>query len=65
MYSARCDVLMLVNPKRFMDETLLRIDQYLMRGGSLLILIDPASETKAMGEASVKMAPGLKKLLYT
>ncbi|MGN0904130.1 MAG: Gldg family protein [Alphaproteobacteria bacterium] len=60
------DVLMLVNPKRFMDETLYAIDQYLMRGGSLLILIDPASETeKAMGEASVKMAPDLKKLLDT
>ena len=45
------DVLMLVNPKKFNEETLYAIDQYIMRGGNMLVLIDPFSETEvALGE---------------
>lgn len=61
---AEVDVLMIVNPKRFSDETLYAIDQYLMRGGNLLLLIDPVSEMEqALGEASAKTPPNLKRLL--
>ncbi len=57
------DVLMLVNPKRFMDETLYAIDQYVMRGGNLIILADPYSEIeKGMGEGSFAVTPALDKL---
>ena len=57
------DVLMIVNPKRFTDETLYAIDQYVMRGGNLIILADPYSEVeKGLGDASYAVAPDLEKL---
>lgn len=57
------DVLMLVNPKRFMDETLYAIDQYVMRGGNLIILADPYSEIeKGSGNASYAVSPDLNRL---
>ena len=43
---AETDVLMLVNPKRFTDETAYAVDQFLMRGGTMLVLIDPFSEVE-------------------
>lgn len=57
------DVLMLVNPKRFPEETFYAIDQFVMRGGRLLILIDPMSETEvAMGDAPYSVTPDLSTL---
>ncbi|MFH0965313.1 MAG: Gldg family protein [Planctomycetota bacterium] len=35
------DFLMIVHPKDFSDKTLFAIDQYVMRGGKLLVFIDP------------------------
>ena len=58
------DVLVLVNPKKFNEETLYAIDQHIMRGGNLLILIDPFSETEvALGEVPYTIRPDIDKLL--
>ncbi len=58
------DVLMLVNPKKFNEETLYAIDQYIMRGGNMLVLIDPFSETEvALGEVPYSIRPDIDKLL--
>jgi ABC-type uncharacterized transport system involved in gliding motility auxiliary subunit len=37
------DVLMVVQPKRLPDKTLYAIDQFVMRGGRLLLFVDPVS----------------------
>ncbi|MBO4643069.1 MAG: Gldg family protein [Alphaproteobacteria bacterium] len=58
------DVLMLVNPKRFNEETLYAIDQYIMRGGNMLILLDPFSEIEAsLGETPYSIQPDIDRLL--
>lgn len=58
------DVLMLVNPKKFNEETLYAIDQHIMRGGNMLVLIDPFSETEvALGEVPYSIRPDMDKLL--
>ena len=58
------DVLMLVNPKKFNEETMYAIDQYLMRGGNMLVLPDPFSETEAaLGEVPYSIHPDMDKLL--
>ena len=57
------DVLMLVNPKKFGEETLYAIDQFLMRGGSMLVFIDPLSEIEIeSGDAPYSVSPNLKLL---
>ena len=38
------DLLMLVHPKELPEETLYAIDQFVMRGGRLLVYVDPDSE---------------------
>ena len=61
---ADIDVLMLVNPKKFNEETTYAIDQYVMRGGNLLVLIDPFSEMEtALGDAPYALRPDIEKLL--
>lgn len=56
------DVLMLVNPKKFTEETLYAIDQYLMRGGNMMVLIDPFSEVEVtLGEMPHTVTPDLNK----
>jgi ABC-type uncharacterized transport system involved in gliding motility auxiliary subunit len=40
------DVLMLVHPKNFSEQTLYAIDQFVMRGGRLALFYDPYSETE-------------------
>ena len=58
------DVLMLVNPKKFNEETMYAIDQHIMRGGNMLILIDPFSEAEvALGEVPYSIRPDIDKLL--
>ena len=60
------DVLMLVNPKKFNEETMYAIDQHVMRGGNLLVLIDPFSEVEvALGEVPYSIRPDIDKLLKT
>jgi ABC-type uncharacterized transport system involved in gliding motility auxiliary subunit len=39
------DVLMVVQPKDFSDEALYAIDQYIMKGGNVVVFADPDSET--------------------
>lgn len=57
------DVLMLVNPKKFGEETLYAIDQFLMRGGSMLVFIDPLSEIEIeAGDAPYSVSPDMKLL---
>lgn len=57
------DVLMLVNPKKFGEETLYAIDQFLMRGGSMLVFIDPLSEIEIeSGDAPYSVSPDMKLL---
>lgn len=41
---ADIDVLMVVHPKNFSDDTLYAIDQFIMRGGRALIFVDPYAE---------------------
>ncbi len=60
---AGIDVLMLVNPKKFSEETLYAIDQYIMRGGNMLVLIDPFSQAEAaLGEVPYSIRPDMDKL---
>jgi len=44
------DVLMVVQPKRLTDKTLYAIDQFVMRGGRLLLFIDPVSGAERNAE---------------
>ena len=39
------DVLMVIHPKEFEDNTLYAIDQYVLRGGKLISFVDPYSES--------------------
>ncbi len=41
------DVLMLVHPKSLSDTTLYAIDQFVLRGGKLVVFVDPNAETDA------------------
>ena len=42
------DVLMLVHPKQLSESTLYAVDQFVLRGGSLLLFVDPHSEVEAV-----------------
>ncbi len=44
------DVLMLVHPKRLQPKTLYAIDQFVMRGGRILLFIDPNSGADTAGQ---------------
>ncbi len=41
------DVVVLVHPKQLTDETLYALDQFVLRGGKLLVFVDPHSEGEA------------------
>jgi ABC-type uncharacterized transport system involved in gliding motility auxiliary subunit len=45
--SADIDVLMLVHPQRLSSQMLFAIDQFVLRGGRLLVFVDPYSELAA------------------
>lgn len=44
------DVLMIVHPKEFAPKTLYAIDQFVMRGGKVLLFVDPDSGADASGQ---------------
>ncbi|MEP6549180.1 MAG: Gldg family protein [Gammaproteobacteria bacterium] len=44
------DVLMLVHPKRLQPKTLYAIDQFVMRGGRILLFVDPNSGADTAGQ---------------
>ncbi len=47
------DVLMVVHPKNLSDETQYAIDQFVLRGGKLLLFIDPHAEMDQPAEAQM------------
>ena len=53
------DVVVLVHPKQLTDETLYALDQFVLRGGKLLVFVDPHSEGEAQNpERRRGMPPG-------
>ena len=50
-------VLMVVHPKGLTDETLLAIDQFVMRGGNLLAFMDPLAEQDVPQQGGNPMMP--------
>ena len=50
-------VLMVVHPKGVSDETLLAIDQFVMRGGKLLAFMDPLAEQETPQQGANPMMP--------
>ena len=44
------DVLMLVHPKQLPPKTLYAIDQFVMRGGKILLFVDPNSGADSSGQ---------------
>jgi ABC-type uncharacterized transport system involved in gliding motility auxiliary subunit len=44
------DVLMIVHPKNFAPKTLYAIDQFVMRGGKVLLFVDPDSSADTSGQ---------------
>ena len=62
------DTLVIIHPKGFSEKTLFAIDQYLMKGGSLLVFVDPNAISDRMGMVmggNVSSSPdkGFKKLM--
>ncbi len=61
------DVLMIVHPRSLSDKTLYAIDQYVLKGGKALVMVDPVPETAPrrrsfMGAGPVPPGSGLPKL---
>ncbi len=54
------DVVVLVHPKQLTDETLYALDQFVLRGGKLLVFVDPHSEGEAQNPELLRrgMPPG-------
>ena len=52
------ELLMLVHPKRISERLMYRIDQFVLRGGKLLIFIDPNSETESFSPDKNQMEVG-------
>jgi ABC-type uncharacterized transport system involved in gliding motility auxiliary subunit len=49
---AEIQALMLVHPKNLSDDTLYAIDQFVLRGGRLLVYVDPHAETEQAGQGA-------------
>ena len=61
------DSLVVIHPKEFSEETLFAIDQYVMKGGNLLVFVDPnaVSDSSASMYGGTSSSPdaGFKKLM--
>jgi ABC-2 type transport system permease protein len=61
------DSLVVIHPKGFSDETLFAIDQYLLKGGNLLVFTDPlaVSDRSGTSQGGISSSPdaGFKKLM--
>jgi len=61
------DALAIIHPKGFPEKTLFAIDQYLLKGGKLLVLTDPNAisdaSMNAMGQVSASPDAGFKRLM--
>jgi ABC-type uncharacterized transport system involved in gliding motility auxiliary subunit len=51
------DVLMIVHPQHLSQKTLYSIDQYVMKGGKVLVFVDPYSEEQAQKSQQQAMDP--------
>jgi ABC-type uncharacterized transport system involved in gliding motility auxiliary subunit len=49
-------VLMLIHPKELPQQTLYAVDQFVMRGGKLLVFLDPYSEA----DPGMGIGPGVR-----
>ena len=58
------DVLMVVQPKDFSEDTLYAIDQYLMKGGKLLLFADPNKEGAGTGNPDDRSFSGNTNQLF-
>ncbi|MEO5337952.1 MAG: Gldg family protein [Magnetospirillum sp. WYHS-4] len=54
------DTLMVVHPKGLSDITLYAIDQFVLRGGSLLAFVDPNAELEGSGPPELQVMPNDK-----
>lgn len=52
------DLLMLIHPKDLSDDTQYAIDQFVLRGGRLLVFVDPLAETDPGAKNLPRVAPG-------
>jgi ABC-type uncharacterized transport system involved in gliding motility auxiliary subunit len=50
--AADVDALILAHPKNLPDEALYAIDQFVLRGGRLLVLVDPHAESEQAGQGA-------------
>ncbi len=60
------DTLVIIHPKGFPEKTLFAIDQYLMKGGKLLVFVDPLAVSDRSGNTgAISSSPdiGFKKLM--
>ncbi len=52
------DLLMLIHPKNLSDDTQYAIDQFVLRGGRLLVFVDPDAEADPGAQNPPQLAPG-------
>ncbi|MEO8743485.1 MAG: Gldg family protein [Lysobacteraceae bacterium] len=52
------DLLMLIHPKNLSDDTLYAIDQFVLRGGRLLVFVDPLAEADPGAANAPQLEPG-------
>jgi ABC-type uncharacterized transport system involved in gliding motility auxiliary subunit len=53
------DVLMVVHPFGLSDKTLYAIDQYVMKGGKAMIIVDPYAEEGSRSNAAMRLPPDM------
>jgi len=52
------DLLLLIHPKNLSDDTQYAIDQFVLRGGRLLVFVDPLAESDPGGQNTPQLGPG-------
>jgi ABC-type uncharacterized transport system involved in gliding motility auxiliary subunit len=52
------DLLVLIHPKQLSDDTQYAIDQFVLRGGRLLVFVDPLAEADPGAQGVPRVAPG-------
>ena len=52
------DLLILIHPKNLSDDTQYAIDQFVLRGGRLLVFVDPLAESDPVSQGAPQLGPG-------
>ncbi len=52
------DLLLLIHPKNLSDDTQYAIDQFVLRGGRLMVFVDPVAESDPGAQNAPQLAPG-------